>query len=76
MNFFKKLFCKHKNSEVVCWHWTHGQIGNDPIFLEIQRKCLNCGKYYFEYIRDQRKYDEFVERYSDKEWSSMCNPVL
>lgn len=68
MNFFKKLFCKHKNSEVVCWHWTHGPISNDPIFLEIQRKCLRCGKYYFEYIRDSKKYNTFTKRYLKKRW--------
>lgn len=76
MNFFKKFFYKHKNSEVVCWHWTHGPISNDPIFLEIQRKCLHCGKYYFEHIKDPRKCHEFIKMYPDKEWSGTCNPIL
>ena len=31
MNFIKKLFCKHKNSEVICWHWTHGPIDDSRI---------------------------------------------
>ncbi len=33
MNFIRKLFCKHKNSEVICWHWTHGPNGNDIRFF-------------------------------------------
>ena len=35
--FLRKILCKHKNSEVICWHWTHGPNGNDIRFLEIQR---------------------------------------
>ena len=26
MNILKKIFCKHKNNGIVCWHWTHGQL--------------------------------------------------
>ena len=36
MNILKKIFCRHKNNEIVCWHWTHGQTANDIRFLEIQ----------------------------------------
>lgn len=45
------LFCRHKNSEVVCWHWTHGYNDNDIRFLEIELKCKYCGKYFFRYIK-------------------------
>lgn len=37
-----KLFCKHKNNNVICWHWTHGVNSNEIRFLEIQLKCNNC----------------------------------
>ena len=49
--FLRKILCKHKNSEVICWHWTHGPNGNDIRFLEIQKKCPECGKYFFSYIK-------------------------
>ena len=35
MNILKKIFCRHKNNEIVCWHWTHGQNANEIRFLEI-----------------------------------------
>lgn len=76
MNFFKKLFCKHKNSEVICWHWTHGPNMNEPRFLEIQLKCNNCGKYYFTTIRECMDCNEFISIYKDKQWSTTCRPVL
>lgn len=74
MNFIKKLFCKHRNSEVVCWHWTHGQNANEIRFLEIQKKCNECGKYYFSYIKDWNKCEEFISKYPDKQWSDICKP--
>ena len=49
------LFCRHKNSEVVCWHWSHGYNGNDIRFIEIELKCKDCGKYFFRYIKDWNK---------------------
>ena len=73
---FKKIFCKHKNEqEVICWHLTHGDQGNEPIFLEIQLKCPKCGKYYFRYIKDIEKMFDFMEKYKDKQWSETCKPV-
>lgn len=72
----KSLFCKHKHSDVVCWHWTHGVNGNEPLFLEIQLKCNKCGKYFFRYIKDKQKCCDFAEKYIDKQWSDKCKPVL
>lgn len=73
----KRLFCRHKKSnEVVCWHWTHGEIGNEPIQIEAQLKCTECGKYHFLHIDDPKKYDEFASKYKDKQWSDTCQPVL
>lgn len=74
--FLKKLFCRHKNSEVVCWHWTHGLSTNEYSFIEIQLKCNDCGKYYFADIRDCIKYKNFISKHKDKEWSDTCKPVL
>lgn len=76
MKILRKLFCKHKNSEIVCWHWTHGQNDNDARFLEIQEKCNECGKYYFNYIKDWNKCDKFISKYPDKQWSNTCKPIL
>lgn len=55
------LFCRHKNSEVVCWHWSHGYNGNDIRFIEIELKCKDCGKYFFRYIKDWNKCEQFIE---------------
>jgi hypothetical protein len=76
MNFIKKLFCKHKNSEVICWHWTHGPNGNDIRYLEIQRKCSDCGRFFFSYIENRNDCEKFVSKYPDKQWSNKCKPVL
>ena len=74
--FFKKLFCKHKNNDVVCWHWTHGYNANEIRFLEIQLRCKDCGKYHFAEIRDWKECYKFIEKYKDKQWSDACQPVL
>ena len=64
--FFKQLFCRHKNSEVICWHWTHGWNDNEIRFLEIQLRCKNCGKYYFAQIKDWNECDKFISKHKDK----------
>ena len=74
--FLKQLFCKHKNNEVICWHWTHGLNDNEIRFLEIQLKCKNCGKYYFAQIRDWNECEKFIAKHKDKFWSGNCQPVL
>lgn len=70
--FFKRLFCLHKDNDVVCWHWTHGVIGYDPLFLEVLLRCKICGKYHFMYIQDPAEYDEFISTYANKEWADTC----
>lgn len=75
-NLLKKIFCRHKNSEVVCWHWTHGPLTNDIRYLEIQFKCNDCGRYYFREIRDWNDCYKFIDKYPDKRWSNTCKPVL
>lgn len=76
INFFKKLFCRHKNNEVICWHWTHGWSTYEIRFLEIQLRCKDCGKYHFAEIRDWKECYKFIEKYKDKEWSDTCQSVL
>lgn len=65
-----------KNNEIVCWHWTHGQNANEIRFLEIQKKCKDCGKYHFSYIKDWNQCDQFITKYPNKEWSDICKPIL
>lgn len=72
----KQILCRHKENDVICWHWTHGVNGNEPRFIEIQLKCKNCHKYHFTYIKDRLKCVEFSKRYSEKEWSDKCKPML
>ena len=72
----KKLFCRHKNSEVVCWHWVHCDNSHGVRILEIQSKCHDCGRYYFWYIYQIDECYRFINMYPDKEWSFTCKPVL
>ena len=76
MNIFQKIFCKHENDSIICWHWTHGQNGNEIRFLEIQKKCNNCGKIYFDYIKNWNRCEAFIKQHHDKEWSNKCKPIF
>ena len=83
-NYLKKIFCKHKNNELVCWHWTHGFITNKTTTtltssignIEVQYRCEDCGKYYFRHIENWLKCEEFATKYKDKQWPDTCKPVL
>lgn len=72
----KRLFCRHKNREVVCWHWTHGLNGNEARYLEIQYKCNDCGKYFFRYITGWDNCKKFISQNMEKAWSNVCKPEL
>jgi hypothetical protein len=76
VSILKKMFCKHKNHEVVCWHWTHGETTNEIRFIEIQYKCKDCGKYYFRYLKNWVVCEHFAENHKGKQWSDDCKPVL
>lgn len=76
MSRIKQIFCKHEQNEIVCWHWNHGVNGDSPLQIEVQLKCIKCGKYYFMDIINYEKCLEFSTKYKDKEWSSKCKPVL
>ena len=72
-----KLFCKHKNSEMVCWHRVHPNYDFDPLAIEYQKKCNDCGKYYIRWFPMSASYtNDFIEKYKDYEWSNICKPVL
>ena len=75
MNIIQKLLCRHKRSDVVCWHWTHGPNGNDILFLEIQKRCKDCGKIYFKNIENRDECDAFTAKYPEKQWSDKCKPI-
>lgn len=76
MNIFSNFLCKHKESDVICWHWTHGPNGNEIRFLEIQRKCKNCGKIFYRYIKNRDECEKFTKKYADKRWSIVCKPII
>ncbi len=42
------LRCDH-DYRMNRWHITHGPIGNDPAFIEIEYKCSKCEKLKYEY---------------------------
>lgn len=72
--FLKKILCKHKNSEVICWHWTHGPNGNDIRFLEIQRKCTECGKYFFTHKKVRMSVTDLLAITQKKNGLTNANP--
>ena len=71
----KKIFCKHKDNEVICWHWTHGEATNEIRFIEIQLRCKNCDKHHFKNIRDWNECEKFISKNKDKQWGK-CQPIL
>ena len=71
------LFCKHKNSEIICWHRVHPLYGKYPTVIEYQTKCNECNKYFIRWFPLNVKWiQSFIDTYKDKEWSDTCNPVL
>lgn len=66
MSFLKRLFCKHKNGEIIRWHYTHGELGSEPAFIEAEVKCNNCGKTFIGELHENMK--EFAEKHADKRY--------
>ena len=73
---FKHIFCKHADNEVICWHWTHGECGNEIRSIEAQLKCNICGKYHFLHIYDWNRCYKFIAKHKNMVWSAKCEPVL
>ncbi len=40
---FGRLFCRHV-WRVIAWHYTHGPGDNSPLFIQVRRVCLKCGR--------------------------------
>ena len=55
--FFKRLFCKHTDTYLLRWHWTHGPSGNDPLFIEAEYCCKECGEIVYLYQRGREAHD-------------------
>ena len=45
-------------------------------FWKFRKKCKDCGKYHFSYIKDWNQCDQFIAKYPNKKWSDTCKPVL
>lgn len=54
---FKRLFCKHTAADLLSWHWTHGPNGNDPLFIQAEYRCNECGKIIYLYKRGKEAHD-------------------
>ena len=67
---FKQLFCRHRNNQVICWHYTHGLHGNEFVYIEAKIKCHRCGKYRVLSIRDREDIKFFEKNHMDKYQSS------
>lgn len=64
MGFLKRLLCKHHNREMLRWHYTHGYNGMEPLFIEIEYKCNDCGKVFYQELH--KKMTEFADKHADK----------
>ena len=71
----KKIFCLHKDGEVVCWHYVKPLHGYYTTIIEVQLYCNKCHKYYIRYVYPEN-FNEFVHKYKDKKWSDKCKPKL
>lgn len=64
--WLQQLRCPH-SFHLNRWHWCHGPNGNDPIMIEYECLCPQCGKLVYGIVKDQLK-DTFADVYKDKEW--------
>lgn len=71
----KNLFCLHNDIEVVCWHYVHPLYGYYTKIIEVQYRCMKCGRYYIKYATPEY-FRIFENMYKDKYWSDICKPVL
>lgn len=57
--FIKRLFCKH-SFVVEKWHFTHGQNGNEPAYIEGFKRCPDCGKRHYFTVERGSKYEQYI----------------
>lgn len=61
IKFIKQLFCKH-DYVVEKWHYTHGQMGNEPAYIEGFMVCLHCGKERYFACGRNGKIGKYIEK--------------
>ena len=57
----KRLFCRHKDTRVARWIWTHGAGGYEPRYIKARIVCNKCGKEKYISIKDPDLFDEFTK---------------
>lgn len=68
LKWIKQLFCFH-DYYILKWHFTHGQYGNDPRYIEGFETCIRCGKkHYFTVKRGSKMEQYIVGNMKDKQW--------
>ena len=68
MKWFKQLFCKH-SFVIKNWHFTHGQFGNEPRYIEGIECCPDCGKErYFTVERGSKLEQYIIDNMKDRQW--------
>ena len=68
IKWIKQLFCKHSYT-VEKWHFTHGQFGNEPAYIEGFEKCPDCGKRrYFTVERGSKLEKYIIENMKERQW--------
>ena len=66
MKLLKRLFCKHY-FVVKRWHFTHGQLGNEPHFAEGFKQCKKCGKERYFWVERNSEFEKcLIENMKDR----------
>lgn len=60
MKILKRLFCKH-DYVINRWHYTHGQCGNEPAYIEGYKVCKHCGKEKYFWAERGSKLESWIE---------------
>lgn len=55
--FFRQLFCRHRQADLLRWHWTHGPTGMDIAFVEAEYRCRRCGEIFYLYLYGKEAHD-------------------
>ena len=62
IKIIRQLFCKHSYI-IDRWHFTHGQCGNEPRYIEEFEKCLICDKERYFTVNRGSKLETYIMKY-------------
>lgn len=66
--WIKRRLCRHQYITLMRWHWTHGPFGNDPLTVEAEYKCDDCGELLYSYLDREESYRWAEAMGNHKKW--------